>query len=849
MGPELTEHGQSPFRLARLIRDRRGEILREWEVRTRELPITSHLDRPALVDHVPQLLEAIADMAEKGGGAHTPLALSSAVLEQHAFDRLDAGVDLAEVVSEYAVLRTCITDLLEKTLHSAERVFQVGLLNSVIDRAITESITRYTTARDRALSGFDRIAGAAFRSKGLDELLQRMLEVLSETLPAIDTASIFLRDGDRLRIRAAIGLEEDFEGALSIPVGEGFTGMIAAEGSSRALEKAAERPFLMSPAIRKKGVRALFGVPLMDGEDVLGVALVGSVRAERFSEQDRKLVSAMAYRVAAAIKQHLLRETAERRERQQEAAARLGILALESANLDELFQRAVEIARETFGVEMGRLLELLPGGEGLALRAGVGLEGEVDATIVGAGRRSLAGYTLLTGEPVLVEDLRRETRFAPSPLLVKRGILSALTVVIWPHGHEKPPYGVLEVDARARGRFSRDDISFLQAIANVLAAAIERDELERERRELFARLEETTQSLDTIVRGSPLAIIAVDVAGRVRSWNRAAERLFGWREAEVIDRPLPLISNTDDRETLAARLAELSRSGAAVSLELKGLRKDGSAVAISLWAAPRRDPRGSVTGTLVVAADVTEAKEARERLERAYRETQAAVRTREDVLAIVSHDLRNPLGAITVSTALLERRLADDTVSQNKLDIIHKSAMRMERLIADLVDMASIQAGRLSLERQPHDAGLLVGEAVLLHEPLAAERAIRLAERLELPEGTQVFCDRGRLLQVFSNLIGNAVKFCNPGDCVEVRAALEGGAVRFSVDDTGPGIPPDQAPHIFEPYWSGVRKHGGTGLGLFIARGIIEAHGGKIGLQSRVGGGTTFTFTVPVAGS
>src|SRR5690606_36809637 len=121
-------------------------------------------------------------------------------------------------------------------------------------------------------------------------------------------------------------------------------------------------------------------------------------------------------------------------------------------------------------------------------RAGVGLEGEVDATIVGAGRRSLAGYTLLTGEPVLVEDLRRETRFAPSPLLVKRGILSALTVVIWPHGHEKPPYGVLEVDARARGRFSRDDISFLQAIANVLAAAIERDELDG-RRELFARLE------------------------------------------------------------------------------------------------------------------------------------------------------------------------------------------------------------------------------------------------------------------------------------------------------------------------------------------------------------------------
>lgn len=133
----------------------------------------------------------------------------------------------------------------------------------------------------------------------------------------------------------------------------------------------------------------------------------------------------------------------------------------------------------------------------------------------------------------------------------------------------------------------------------------------------------------------------------------------------------------------------------------------------------------------------------------------------------------------------------------------------------------------------------------MLQGPLAGERSIELTAQLELPESTPVFCDRERLLQVFSNLIGNAVKFCNPGDRVAVRATLKDGEVWFSVADTGPGIPPEQAPHIFDRFWSGAHKRGGTGLGLFIAKGIVEAHEGRIWLESRVGAGTTFTFTLP----
>jgi signal transduction histidine kinase len=171
----------------------------------------------------------------------------------------------------------------------------------------------------------------------------------------------------------------------------------------------------------------------------------------------------------------------------------------------------------------------------------------------------------------------------------------------------------------------------------------------------------------------------------------------------------------------------------------------------------------------------------------------------------------------------------------------------MDRLISDLLDIASIDAGRLAVEPQPQSAASLLQEASELFQLLAAERSIRMS--LDVPsDPLQVSADRERVLQVLSNLIGNALKFTPAGGSIQLRAQLEPAWVRLSVVDTGPGVPPEQLPHVFDRYWQAKRSGRlGIGLGLSIAKGIVEAHGGRIWAESVAGSGSSFHFTLAVA--
>jgi len=238
----------------------------------------------------------------------------------------------------------------------------------------------------------------------------------------------------------------------------------------------------------------------------------------------------------------------------------------------------------------------------------------------------------------------------------------------------------------------------------------------------------------------------------------------------------------------------------------------------------------------------------RSRAEAAEREAQRAVRTREDVLAIVSHDLKNPLGSISLSTQLMRRLLPPGEEGERlrkHTDTIERSVERMDRLIKDLLDMASLQAGQLKLDLGRYAVDDLVRDGLVLLEPLAIEKHIEL--RSHLPqERCWVVCDRDRFFQVLSNLVGNALKFTPEAGTVTVEVVPGEDVVRFSVKDTGPGIPAEALPHLFEPFWQveGTGKKG-TGLGLTISRGLVMAHGGSLEVESEQGQGSTFSFTLP----
>ncbi len=223
-----------------------------------------------------------------------------------------------------------------------------------------------------------------------------------------------------------------------------------------------------------------------------------------------------------------------------------------------------------------------------------------------------------------------------------------------------------------------------------------------------------------------------------------------------------------------------------------------------------------------------------------------ALRAREEVLGVVSHDLRGPLNAITTTTGmLLETEPERREGNRRWLEIVQRAAEQMNSLINDLLDVSSIEAGHFTLERSVADVAAVTTSACEMLQPLAGAKQVSLGCRVT-PGTGELWLDARQLQRVLANLVGNAIKFTPAGGVIELRVAGVEGAVRFEVADSGPGIPADQITRIFDRFWQGrMGDRRGAGLGLAIAKGIVEAHGGRIGVESREGNGSTFFFEVP----
>jgi PAS domain S-box-containing protein len=230
-----------------------------------------------------------------------------------------------------------------------------------------------------------------------------------------------------------------------------------------------------------------------------------------------------------------------------------------------------------------------------------------------------------------------------------------------------------------------------------------------------------------------------------------------------------------------------------------------------------------------------------------YREAQDAVRAREEILGVVSHDLRNPLNTIQLAVGMLHEANKERRSEHLQwLDSVNRAVAEMDLMIEDLLDISSIDAGRFSISPASHDAASILRDVAETFEPLAEQKSIELTHRLG-PGLSTVWIDPYRIRRVFSNLLGNALKFVPENGKIELRAERREKDVCFSVSDTGPGIPARQLPHVFDRYWQarpGDRR--GAGLGLAIARGIVQQHGGEIWVESTPGTGATFSFTVPI---
>lgn len=230
-----------------------------------------------------------------------------------------------------------------------------------------------------------------------------------------------------------------------------------------------------------------------------------------------------------------------------------------------------------------------------------------------------------------------------------------------------------------------------------------------------------------------------------------------------------------------------------------------------------------------------------------YRDAQEAIRIREEVLAVVSHDLKNPLSAVRLNADLASRQLDPEAPVQQQLMRIRSTVERMLHMIEEFSSMGRIDAGKLIPQIRPESPQQLITDVVEMLKPLAAAKKIEL--RFD-PEHhcPSLSCDRTLLLQVFENLIGNAIKFTSENGVILVGCSQFDAGVEFFVADTGPGIGEEDLPYVFDRYWQARKDKKGSGLGLYIVKGIVEAHGGRIKVESRLGQGTKFSFRLPFAG-
>lgn len=947
--------------LGDFIRDRQQDILNEWLAEVRSLPVASALDRPALIDHVPDVLDRIAAMADCLSRGETPEPPKQEA-DLHARIRLEEGFDLPQVVSEFTILRDCITRLWEQSVLNPSHINELRVVNKAIDNAVGASVDRFTRARDRTLIALDRIASEALESRSLDDLLQRLLKVFVEFTAAVDTAAILIREGDRLRVRAALGLNRESEVGLTMEIGEGFAGTVAKERRAIGFAAGTAVPVIRSEILRSAGIRALYGVPLIDGNGLIGVAHMGSLTAGEFSMQDKRLLSAMANRATSAIFQHLLREAAEKSSAELSAilesipaAVFIGndraLTRANRAGLDLLgYDDSDQLARQPV-VSLVEALDMRDASSGARLDVG---NGPVRTAVRGATyQRDVLIHDHTAAKDAIVHAVA-------APIVRDGNVIGAVAVTVDVTAHKRIEEALRERELEFRTL--AEHIPQLVWIADRTGAAywfnqrwfdytgtaladVEGWGWQRvQHPEHVQRVTETIRRAiageepweDTFpIRGQDgiyrwflsRAVPVRDDSGQVIRWfttatdvtdqrflsnatkllassldmmatleqlaNLAVPELADWCVVDMLEDgqiERTAIAHPDRTRVAVVRewsrrypsdlqasggIGEVIRTGRAMfypelsDAQLVHLARDAehlrlmreleisSVIIVPLVA------HGETSGAITLIRAESGRRYGQSKLEtamelgrragyaienaRLYRDAQDATRAREEILAIVSHDLRNPLATIDVgATVALESGDIGPKASKH-VEAIHRAATRMGHLLGDLLDAASLRAGRLPMAMKTEDVAALAARVIEAHEELARKQGIELV--CDCPvQGAGICGDRERLMQAFGNLLGNALKFCGRGDVVTVRARVTDRQMVFEVADGGPGIADDELPHIFEPYWS-AKRHAkqGIGLGLYICKAIIEAHNGTISVDSKLGRGTTFSIAIPLA--
>jgi signal transduction histidine kinase len=591
--------------------------------------------------------------------------------------------------------------------------------------------------------------------------------------------------------------------------------------------------------LRSIGKRSAIWVPLIARDRVLGVMSVGYGESRRrYEPDDLVLMRELARRAALAVDNSLLYRAVDRAETRQAAVATLGQSALAGTSTDDLLIQVAQVLARVMAVPFVEVLEMLPDEKRLLLVAGVGWqEGIVGTATVDAGQGSQGGHTVATVGPVVVSDLPAEERFSPPPLLMNHGVISGVTVVI---GGPTAPWGVLGAHTDTRRIFAEDDVLFLQAVANVLAAAIERRKTE-ERLNAVAEAERARAAeLKAVLQSMRDAVVVSDNRGQVVLANLAAEELLGKRLRQGMRGILKAFSWPNG---LRAPAILTESNGVEVRVrddETAATEPDNAEpVAATRWmelmSYPVRGdgPDADDAGHILIMRDVTAARDARA--------------VRDAFIGILSHELRTPVTTIYGGSEVLARSGSTlaESVRREVYDDIRAESDRLYRLVENLLVLSRVEREGLAIEREP----ILLQR--LLPRVVSAEAVRWPAAKFELdikPGLPPAVAEDIYVEQVVRNLLTNAAKY-GDGAVLVCAEATERATIRVTVRDDGPGFKDGEEQRLFEIFYrspAATRRASGAGIGLFVAQQLVRAMGGHIWAANRPEGGAEFGFEIPV---
>lgn len=532
-----------------------------------------------------------------------------------------------------------------------------------------------------------------------------------------------------------------------------------------------------------------------------------------------------------------MEEELKARTRQQEAIAKLGHTALTDVRREDLFNEIVCVTSEILNVDLCKILEVIPDTNSLLLRAGIGWkEGLVGTAIVNAELDSQAGFTLLSKEAVVVEDLRTEKRFSGPALLTDHKVISGMSVII---GEREHPYGVLGTHTTERRVFTRDDMNFLEAVSNLLAEVIKRANLEEEQKRLAAAVEQAVE-----------IIVITNSRGSIQYVNPAFRKITGYSSGEIQGRnPRTLKSGKHPASFYKEMWGYLVR-GEIWKGRVVNKRKNGTLFTADLTISPIRDKTGEIISYVGVSKDVSQEIEIENKLIQAQK--MEAIGT---LAGGIAHDFNNMLCVINGYSHLGVNLLPEDDKFNGYFQSINTAGTRAGDLVKQILTF--------SRQSEKNLEALLV--VPLIKEAIKFLRA-SLPTTIEINQNItqdcgKILADPTQIHQVIMNLCTNAgYAMREKGGVLTIRLTefeisdtnlpkpgMECGEyLQLTIEDTGSGIPKEVLERIFDPFYTTKPIGEGTGMGLSVVHGIVEDYGGAVLVESKLGEGTKFELFLPL---